>query len=139
MGTLVFEVEDIDSAFRLLDERGGTMITGHPAISRTDKGGTLAMFSITTPLGDSTFRFFERKGLRPEFFPGFVAHTQPMGGTNRFGFHHFDHVTSNFQTMKPALLWMEHVFGMEKFWDVEFHTTDVHGRTPQRAPGSRRS
>jgi 4-hydroxyphenylpyruvate dioxygenase len=27
--------------------------------------------------------------------------------------------------MKPALLWMEHVLGMERFWEVAFHTTDV--------------
>jgi 4-hydroxyphenylpyruvate dioxygenase len=27
--------------------------------------------------------------------------------------------------MKPALLWMEHVCGFEKFWEVKFHTDDV--------------
>ncbi len=123
VGTLVFEVEDIEKTFRLLDERGGTMITD---VQRFDdgKGGTLAMFSITTPFGDTTFRFVERRGYAP-LFPGFVAHEKPLGGENRFGFRHVDHVTSNFQTMAPALLWMEHVFGMERFWTVQFHTTDV--------------
>jgi 4-hydroxyphenylpyruvate dioxygenase len=58
--------------------------------------------------------------------------------TNRFGFQRIDHVTSNFQTMKPALLWMEHVLGFEQFWEIAFHTNDVaaqEGAGP-RAHGS---
>ena len=125
VGTLNFEVEDIDRAFAVLEQRGATPIS---EIQRfEDAHGTLAMFSITTPLGDCTFRFFERKGYAA-FFPGFAAHANPKGGKNSLGIQHFDHVTSNFQTMKPALLWMEHVIGMEKFWDVEFHTADVNGK-----------
>src|SRR3982751_6598645 len=108
IGTVVFEVEEIDRAFRLLDERGGTFITD---VQRFDGDG-LAMFSITTPFGDTTFRFIERRqrdGDGP-LFPGFVAAAGPAAGTtNRFGFTHIDHLTSNFQTMKPALLWMQHV------------------------------
>ena len=69
VGTLVFEVEDIDRAFALLDERGGTFITDVQRFA--DDGGTLAMFSITTPFGDTTFRFIERRGYRA-LFPGFV-------------------------------------------------------------------
>jgi 4-hydroxyphenylpyruvate dioxygenase len=122
VGTLVFEVEDIEKTFRLLDERGGTMITDVQRFS--DEGGTLAMFSITTPFGDSTFRFVERSGYRA-LFPGLVAHDKPIGGNNQFGFKTVDHVTTNFQTMTPALLWMEHVLGFERFWTVQFHTTDV--------------
>ena len=69
VGTVVLEVEEIDRAFRLLDERGGTFITD---IQRfTDDGGSLAMFSITTPFGDTTFRFLERRGYS-KLFPGFV-------------------------------------------------------------------
>ena len=63
----------------------------------TDDGGTLRLFSITTPFGDTTFRFIERRGYRA-LFPGFVAYDQPRGGANRFGFTGIDHVTSNFQT-----------------------------------------
>jgi 4-hydroxyphenylpyruvate dioxygenase len=122
VGTIVFEVEEIDRTFRLLDERGGTMITDVQRFS--DDGGTMAMFSITTPFGDTTFRFFERRGYRP-LFPGLVHHAAPVGGSNRFGFKSVDHVTTNFQTMTPALLWMEHVLGFERFWTVQFHTSDV--------------
>jgi 4-hydroxyphenylpyruvate dioxygenase len=124
VGTLVFEVEDIARTFKLLEERGGTMITDIQRFS--DDGGTLAMFSITTPFGDTTFRFIERKGYRA-LFPGLSLHDQPVGGENRFGFKSVDHVTTNFQTMTPALLWMEHVLGFERFWTVEFHTSDVSG------------
>ena len=122
VGTVVFDVEDIDRAFALLDERGGTFITD---IQRfTDDGGTLAMFSITTPFGDTTFRFMQRRGYR-SMFPGFVAAPAPADAGNRFGFQRIDHLTSNFQTMKPALLWMQHVLGLEQLWEIAFHTNDV--------------
>jgi 4-hydroxyphenylpyruvate dioxygenase len=134
VGTLVFQVENIDHAFRLLDERGGTFITDVQRFR--DDGGTLAMFSITTPFGDTTFRFTERKGYR-SLFPGMIpaAGAGPASG-NRFGFQHIDHVTSNFQTMKPALLWMEHVLGLEPLWEIAFHTNDVAGARGAPAHGS---
>ncbi|HVZ86005.1 MAG TPA: VOC family protein [Polyangia bacterium] len=123
VGTVVLDVADIDRTFRLLDERGGTFITDIQRFS--DDGGTLAMFSITTPFGDTTFRFVERHGYS-RLFPGFVpaaGAAQPRG--NRFGFQKIDHLTANFQTMKPALLWMEHVLGFEQLWEIAFHTQDV--------------
>lgn len=129
VGTLVFEVEDAARAFRLLEERGGTPID--EIATFTDEGGTLRQFSITTPFGDTTFRFRERRGYQA-LYPGAVA-APPVGPHNKFGFGHIDHVTSNFQTMKPALLWMEHVLGLEQLWQVEFHTSDVD---PARKTGS---
>jgi 4-hydroxyphenylpyruvate dioxygenase len=134
VGTLIFEVEDAERSFRLLEERGGTPITDVQRIS-DESGGSFATFNITTPFGDTTFRFVERRGGYARLFPGVVEHPRPRGGENRLGFTRFDHVTSNFQTMKPALLWMEHVLGMEPFWNVEFHTRDV---APD-APGDRGS
>ncbi len=122
VGTVVFEVEDADRCFRLLEERGGTPITD--VQEHRDDGGTLRTFNVTTPLGDTTFRFVERRGYRG-IYPGLVRHPQPRGGKNAFGFGHVDHLTSNFQTMKPALLWMEHVLGLEEFWEVQFHTKDA--------------
>ena len=62
VGTLVFEVEDAERAFALLEERGGTPIDEIRTF--TDDGGTLRQFSITTPFGDCTFRFRERRGYR---------------------------------------------------------------------------
>ena len=128
VGTLVFEVEDIEKTFRLLEERGGTPIDDIQTFK--DDGGTLRQFSITTPFGDCTFRFRERRGYRA-LYPGAVP--AQGGGKNKFGFEEIDHVTSNFQTMKPMLLWLEHVLGFEQMWEVEFHTSDVD---PNRKTGS---
>jgi len=122
VGSLIFEVEDIEHTFRTLDGRGGTPITD--IITTTDDFGTYRTFPITTPFGGATFRFVERskyKGL----YPGIVRSPSPTGGKNVFGFSHIDHVTTNFETMAPALLWMEHVMGFERFWDIAFHTDDV--------------
>ncbi|HEY4178201.1 MAG TPA: VOC family protein, partial [Kofleriaceae bacterium] len=128
VGTLAFEVEDAARAFALIEERGGTPIEDVQTF--TDDGGTLKQFSITTPFGDTTFRFRQRDGYRA-FYPGAVPHTS--GGKNRFGFAEMDHVTSNFQTMKPMLLWLEHVLGFEQLWQVDFHTSDMD---PHRKSGS---
>jgi 4-hydroxyphenylpyruvate dioxygenase len=136
VGTVVLQVEEIDRAFRLLDERGGTFITDVQRFENTDGGGgRLAMFSITTPFGDTTFRFVERRGY-DALFPGFVPAAGAARATgNRFGFTHIDHLTSNFQTMKPALLWMEHVLGFEPLWEIAFHTSDVAaGRSAAAGP-----
>ena len=126
VGTVVLDVEEIDRTFRLLDERGGTLITDVQRFS--DEGGTLAMFSITTPFGDTTFRFVERRGysrLFPGFVPSAAGPSAASATGNRFGFERIDHLTANFQTMKPALLWMEHVLGFEQMWEIAFHTQDV--------------
>jgi 4-hydroxyphenylpyruvate dioxygenase len=129
VGTLIFEVEDVEKTFRLLEQRGGTPIEDIQTF-KDDGGGTLRQFSITTPFGDCTFRFRERRGYKA-LYPGAVPYEG--GGKNKFGFQEIDHVTSNFQTMKPMLLWLEHVLGFEQLWEVEFHTSDVD---PGRKTGS---
>jgi 4-hydroxyphenylpyruvate dioxygenase len=131
VGTLIFEVEDAERTFKLLEERGGTTIDEIQTFR--DDGGTLRQFSITTPFGDCTFRFRERRGFTG-LFPGAVPVTNSgAAGKNKFGFQEIDHVTSNFQTMKPMLLWLEHVMGFEQMWEVSFHTSDVD---PNRKTGS---
>lgn len=130
VGSLIFEVEDIERTFALLEERGGTPIDDIHTF--TDDGGTLRQFSITTPFGDCTFRFRERRGYRA-LFPDAEPVAPAPGPVNPFGFQQIDHVTSNFQTMKPMLLWLEHVLGFEQMWEVAFHTSDVD---PRRRTGS---
>src|SRR5262249_27666305 len=79
--------------------------------------------------------FGERRGLGA-LWPGAepVAAVAPAAGpVNPYGFEEIDHVTSNFQTMKPMLLWLEHVLGFEQMWEVAFHTSDVE---PERKTGS---
>ncbi len=124
VGSVIFEVEEIAHAFRVLEGRGGTPTSEVQSFER--EGGTLSTFAIATPFGDTTFRFVERRGWRGPY-PGMVAHPAPLGGGNRYGFGQLDHLTSNFRTMKPALLWMEQVLGLEEFWEVKFHTREAAG------------
>jgi 4-hydroxyphenylpyruvate dioxygenase len=134
VGSLLFEVEDIEHTFRVLESRGGTPIT--EIVTTQDDLGTYRTFHITTPFGGTTFRFVERthyKGL----YPGVVRDALPTGGKNAFGFTHVDHVTTNFETMAPALLWMEHVLGFERFWGIEFHTEDVKHSNANKGSGLR--
>ncbi len=134
VGSIVFEVEDIDQAFALLEERGGTPV--HDVRTTEGARGRFRTFVITTPFGGTTFRFVEREGDFP-LYPGFEAHAVPRGGDNAFGLVAFDHVTSNFETMAPALLWMEHVLGFERFWEIAFHTDDVARRVDEHGSGLR--
>lgn len=122
IGSVVLEVEDVEKTFSLLEGRGGTPIHD---IEVSELGATrLKTFVITTPFGDTTFRFVERHGDYP-LYPGFLRYDTPRGGSNCFGFSAFDHVTANFETMAPTLLWLEHVLAFERYWQVEFHTDDV--------------
>lgn len=123
VGTIVFEVADCDHALKVIESRGGTPITD--VQTTTDDNGTFRTFSITTPFGDTTFRFVESEKY-DGLYPGFVK-TAPRPNGNSFDISHIDHITSNFPTMAPALLWMEHVLGFERYWTVEFHTDDVAG------------
>jgi 4-hydroxyphenylpyruvate dioxygenase len=125
IGTLAFEVEDIAHTFAELEKRGGTPISDIQRIE--DDHGKLETFSITTPFGDTTFRFIQYHGSTG-VFPGMERYAAPVFGShgdNDVGFTEIDHITSNFQTMQPALLWLEHVFGCEPLWEVSFHTRDV--------------
>ena len=135
VGTLAFRVENAERAFTLMDGRGATPISD--VETHRDEGGTLKTFSVTTPFGDTTFRFVERHGYAG-FFPGFSDVVRARSGQNRCSIRAVDHITSNFQTMSPALLWMEHVLGFERYWDVEFHTRDV-GRVKLRDGSGLRS
>ena len=112
-------------------QSGGTPITD--VESFRDQSGELKMFSIATPFGDTTFRFVERQGYAP-IYPGYVPNTAVKPGGNRFSLGHIDHITSNFETMAPAMLWLESVMGFQRFWEIKFHTRDV--ADPDRKTGS---
>lgn len=118
---LVFEVEDVDRTFSVLDERGAALMCD---VQRTEgQGGSFAWFSIATAFGDTAFTFVQRDGYVP-VWPGVEMFSEPRGGNNRFGFGHIDHVTSNFLTLKPLVLWCKDVLGLEEYWGIEFHTKD---------------
>ncbi len=134
VGTVNFLVEDLAKTLRLLEARGGTVIDDEVQKFDDGKGGTLKFFSITTPFGNTTFRFVERNGYAP-LYPGFVAHQTPKGGKNRFGFKRVDHITSNFRTLAPMVLWMKHVMGFEEFWNIAFHTEEEIEKGNQHGTG----
>ena len=121
IGRLAFEVKDLDAAFTQLEARGATPMCEIQTAQNSD--GVMRYFDISTPFGDTTWRFLEREG---DILDPYVSrHETPVGGENRFDFRCVDHITSNFRTMRPALLWMEHVMGFEQYWDIQFHTSDM--------------
>jgi 4-hydroxyphenylpyruvate dioxygenase len=134
IGSLILEVENVEHTFELLEGRGGTPV--HDIVTTETTDGVLRTFLITTPFGDTTFRFVERKG-KDLLYPGFVRFREPDDTRNACGFTDFDHVTANFETMAPALLWLEHVLGFERFWQVQFHTDDVVRRVDEHGSGLR--
>ncbi len=123
VGSLTFAVEDIERAWRFLDERGGTFISG--IHEDKDSDGRYRHFSVTTAIGDVSFRFAERNDYQ-NFAPGFQG-VESVSTLAPLGFGRVDHITNNAPTIAPVKLWMEHVLGMEKCWDIEFHTNDIEG------------
>jgi 4-hydroxyphenylpyruvate dioxygenase len=130
--SIAFEVEDIEQTWAFLESRGGTPI--HQIQTTTNcQAGYFKHFSITTPLGDLTFRFIETSGWTG-FAPGFIGPQMALPATETsYQFKKIDHITCNAITMAPVLLWFEHVLGMEECWGIAFHTHDIEG---VRGPGS---
>jgi 4-hydroxyphenylpyruvate dioxygenase len=122
VGRVVFDVDNVERTFATIAARGGTSV--HGIQRRVVEGGQVAWFDIATAFGDTQFRFVEHIGVTP-VMPDLKRLDPPLGGTNRFGFGEIDHVTTNFLTLKPALLWLEQVMGFEQYWEVSFHTQDV--------------
>lgn len=120
ISTLVFEVEDVVETFRVLEQRGATMVDD--IAWSVDGAGKLGWFDITTAFGEGRFRFLQRSGWAGPN-PGLEPVVAPES-SNRFGFDQYDHVTSNFLTLKPMVLWCKEVLGLEEYWDIEFHTDD---------------
>lgn len=132
IGAVYFEVREAQRALEIFESRGGTPISD---VVKAEAGeGHFGMFSATTPFGEAHFNFFDRERFK-EFLPGLIPHAEPTGGTNRYNFVGFDHMTSNFTTLAPAVLWMEHVLGMERYWDIQFHTKDVSQQTGHAGSG----
>ncbi len=134
VGTINYQVKDVEKTWKLLEARGGTIIDDQLQRFTDDKGGKLAFFSITTPFGNTTFRFIQRDGYAAQY-PGYVPHAAPKGGKNRFGFAKVDHITSNFRTLQPMVLWMKHVMGFEEFWNIQFHTEEEIDKGNQHGTG----
>ncbi|MFT3923809.1 MAG: VOC family protein [Myxococcales bacterium] len=133
-GRIVFEVSDVERAYALLAKRGATHVTGmeHEYVD----GGAVAWFDIATALGDTLFRFVQYQGDTP-MMPLLRRHEVPRGGKNRFEVSGVDHLTANYLTLKPVIMWLEQVMGFEPYWDVEFHTRDVKAQEHHAGSGLR--
>ena len=128
IGKVNFAVKDIEATWKTLEQRGATFID---EIETVEAGGkTYRSFEIASPMGNLNYGFVERKGF-DLYAPGFEAVDE--GGSNRFNFTHIDHLTSNVRTLKPLIDWFADVLGMEQFWDIAFHTSDID---PTRQSGS---
>jgi 4-hydroxyphenylpyruvate dioxygenase len=122
VGRIVLEVEDVQHAYELLLARGATPVS---AIQHAiGEHGAMCWFDIVTALGDTHMRFVQYQAER-SLFPGLVR--TGTRAANRFGISQIDHITSNFLTLQPALMWMQEVLGFERYWGIEFHTSDIAG------------
>ncbi len=122
--SLSFQVQDFDRAWKTLEARGATIIS--EPVEDSDGKGTYRSFEIATPLGDVNFRYVERRGDYGRFAPGFETIDATPQPKNVFGIDSIDHVTNNALTLSPVCLWYREVLGMEQFWEISFHTLDVH-------------
>ncbi|MBK7398738.1 MAG: VOC family protein [Myxococcales bacterium] len=122
--SLGFRVKDLEHTWDTLEARGATMLA--EPIEATDELGRYRAFEIATPLGDVAFRYVERTGSYARFAPGFDTLDATSKPRNVFGIDCIDHVTSNALTLAPLVLWYREVLGMEQFWEIKFHTVDVH-------------
>ncbi len=133
--SLGFLVEDLDHTLRVLESRGGTLLS--EPMSATDGAGSYRAFEIATPLGDVAFRFVERIGFRrfaPEFDDVGAGHAgRPV---NEFGIGTIDHITSNGLTMQPIVAWYRDVLGFEPFWDITFHTALMNAEAGKQPSAS---
>jgi 4-hydroxyphenylpyruvate dioxygenase len=121
VGELLFAVSDLEKTFQVLESRGAALVSDIQTVE--GDAGVWRSFSITTAFGDVLFTFVDRRAWKG-LFPQVTAFEAPQGGTNRFGFGHIDHVTSNFLTLQPMVLWCREVLGLEEYWGIEFHTAD---------------
>lgn len=122
--SLSFRVQDLDRAWKTLEARGATILS--EPVEDQDERGRYRAFEIATPLGDVAFRYIERTGGYGRFAPGFDTIDATPSPANPFGIDSIDHVTNNALTLSPVVLWYREVLGMEQFWEIQFHTLDVH-------------
>jgi len=121
VGELIFEVDDVNQTFAVLESRGAAIVNDVETWERN--GGSWRAFSITTAFGDTRFTFVQQSGF-VDAAPQVTTFDSPKGGTNRFGIGHIDHVTSNFLSLAPLVLWCKNILGLEEYWGIEFHTKD---------------
>ncbi|WP_437720627.1 4-hydroxyphenylpyruvate dioxygenase family protein [Sorangium sp. So ce861] len=134
VGAILLDVQDVERAFSLVERLGGTPVSGIERDGAVQGG--LATFAMATPLNDVRLYLVERRD-HPVPLPGFTLHEARPPAANRCRLLSYDHITSNFQTMAPAAMWLERILGFRPFWSIQFHTG--HGRSSARVGSGLRS
>ncbi|MGM0555673.1 MAG: 4-hydroxyphenylpyruvate dioxygenase family protein [Myxococcota bacterium] len=120
IATVNFRVKDAQAAWDRLEERGATFVDD---IETFEEGSSsYKRFEIASPLGNATFGFVEKREF-DEYAPGFETITDDV--ENPYDISSIDHLTSNMRTLKPYIDWYKDVLGMEQFWEIAFHTSDI--------------
>lgn len=106
IGEVLLSVEDLAGAERAILENGGALLgeIGPSTLGARELG-------LMSPIDDVVFRLIEAPA--PLFGPELSAGE---------GFTGFDHLTANFRTLAPAVLWFRQVLGLEQTWQTSFHT-----------------
>ncbi|MGB0652603.1 MAG: 4-hydroxyphenylpyruvate dioxygenase family protein [Thermoplasmatota archaeon] len=113
-----FLVEDLDHTWKTLADRGANIV-GEPTGDDQRRA-----FSIASPLGDVEYAFVQKKDEAAVDSRLTAVAYDPAAPTNRHGFTHMDHITSNTRDMRSLTNWYRDVLGFEHFWDIRFHTQD---------------
>jgi len=121
IGSLLIGVEDLVETAKALEQRGATTLWSP---TRFMEAFQQPVLEIATPMDDFVFQFCEASNVLP---PGFVQteESSDCSNTAQIQIKHIDHVTCNYQTMSPALLWLENVLGMSRYWETEFHANGI--------------
>ncbi len=105
IGEVILAVDDLEQSERAILENGGALLgeIGPSAL------GAARELCLMSPIDDVVFRLVQAEA--PLFGPATSA-----------GYTGFDHLTANFRTLSPAVLWFRQVLGLEETWQTSFHT-----------------
>jgi 4-hydroxyphenylpyruvate dioxygenase len=119
-----FIVEDARRATESLLESHATPI--HDLRSEAVvTGGDWNAMRIATPLGDVEFCFATITPDADLLMPGMEPCATFDPRHNPLGIMAVDHLTANSRTLMPVLAFYEHVMGLRRLWDVQFHTEEI--------------
>lgn len=105
IGEVILSVDDLERTERAILENGGALL-GEIGPSALGPARELCLMS---PIDDVVFRLVE-------------AEAPLFGLASSDGYSGFDHLTANFRTLAPAVLWFRQVLGLEQTWQTSFHT-----------------
>uniref|UniRef100_A0A1A9WH59 4-hydroxyphenylpyruvate dioxygenase n=1 Tax=Glossina brevipalpis TaxID=37001 RepID=A0A1A9WH59_9MUSC len=117
---VAFEVEDIDSIFKISKERGATVI--RELWEESDEFGVVRFATIKT-YGDTTHTFVDRSKYGGVFLPGFKTLPRDVLldklPTAKLDF--IDHVVGNQPDlqMEGVAAWYERILQFHRFWSVD--------------------